>query len=171
MDILRNSKKLQTGIALLFVFLMLEGIQSNYPEISGDIVPKEQDISINNISKLPPVNDDIYMLARLIHAEARGEPIAGQIAVGSVVLNRVESRAFSNSVEEVIFKSGEFCTVRDGQINLPPNPTAIRAARIAAAGWDPSGGALYFYNPTNTTSNWIYSREITTRIGSHVFAV
>ncbi len=114
--------------------------------------------------------DDIYLMARLIHAEARGEPFTGQVAVGAVLVNRLKSGIFPDSIERIIFSSGEFCTVRDGQIYMTPDARAIRAARIAASGWDPTDGALYFYNPAKSTSRWIFTRDVITRIGNHLFA-
>lgn len=116
------------------------------------------------------VNVDIYLLARVIHAESRGEPFEGQVAVGAVLINRLKDSRFPNSLPQIIFKKGEFCTVRDGQIWKIPSQEAIKAARLAAAGWDPSGGALYFYNPVKTTSRWIWSRPVINRIGNHIFA-
>lgn len=113
---------------------------------------------------------DLYLLARVIHAEGRGEPFEGQVAIGAVLLNRLRDSRFPKTLQQIIFKRGEFCTVRDGQIWLPPNDEAIRAAKLAVAGWDPTGGALYFYNPAKTTSKWIWNRPITNRIGRHVFA-
>ncbi|NLY90623.1 MAG: hypothetical protein GX081_03330 [Firmicutes bacterium] len=114
---------------------------------------------------------DLHLLARVIYAEARGEPLEGQVAVGAVLINRVKNPNFPDDLWSVVFKKGEFCTVRDGQIWLQPDATAYRAARLAKAGWDPTNGALYFYNPGKTTSAWIWSRTVTTRIGRHVFAV
>ncbi|HHV93050.1 MAG TPA: hypothetical protein GXX47_00780 [Firmicutes bacterium] len=113
---------------------------------------------------------DIWLMAQLIHAEGRGEPLEGQVAIGAVLLNRLRDSRFPNSVAGVIYEPGAFCTVRDGQINLTPDAKALRAARLAAAGWDPTGGALYFYNPARSTSAWIYTRPVLTRIGRHVFA-
>lgn len=115
-------------------------------------------------------NVNLTLLARIIHAEARGEPIEGQVAVGAVLLNRIRNPRFPNDLWSNIFKRGEFCTVRDGQIWLEPDAAAYRAARLALNGWDPTYGALYFYNPARTTSRWIWSRPVTTRIGRHVFA-
>ena len=115
-------------------------------------------------------NANLNLLARVIHAEARGEPLEGQVAVGAVLLNRLESPRFPNNLWGIIFKRGEFCTVRDGQVWMNPNSQAYKAARLALAGWDPTHGALYFYNPAKTTSKWIWSRPVTTRIGSHIFA-
>ena len=115
-------------------------------------------------------NIDINLLARVIYAEARGEPFEGQVAVGAVLVNRVLSPKFPDDLWSVVFKRGEFCTVRDGQVWLEPNATAYRAAKLAKDGWDPTNGALYFYNPSKTTSKWIWSRPVTTQIGSHLFA-
>ncbi len=115
-------------------------------------------------------NIDIYLLARVIHAEARGEPFQGQVAVGAVLLNRLKDSRFPKSLSQIIFKKGEFCTVRDGQIWKNPSQEAIKAARLAAAGWDPTDGALYFYNPAKTTSRWIWSRPVVNQIGNHIFA-
>lgn len=111
-----------------------------------------------------------WLLARLIHAEAEAEPYMGKVAVGAVVLNRVESPLFPGTVSGVIYEPGAFTPVYDGRINLPPDQTSLRAAQDALRGWDPSFGALYFYNPAKTTSWWVFTRPITTRIGNHVFA-
>lgn len=112
----------------------------------------------------------VYLLARVIYAEARGEPFEGQVAVGAVLVNRLRSSRFPNNLWGIIFGKGEFCTVRDGQVWLTPSNEAYRAARLALSGWDPSKGALFFYNPAKTTSNWIWSRPVTAKIGNHVFA-
>ena len=115
-------------------------------------------------------NDEITMLARLVHAEARGEPYMGQVAVASVVLNRVESPAFPNSISEVIFQPLQFESVANGQFNLEPNQENIKAARSAFNGWDPTQGALFFYNPDKPINPWILSRNIIREIKNHVFA-
>lgn len=114
---------------------------------------------------------DLNLLARVIYAEARGEPLKGQVAVGAVLINRIRNQKFPDDLWSVVFKRGEFCTVRDGQVWLEPDAEAYRAAQLAKDGWDPTNGALYFYNPSRTTSRWIWSRTVTTRIGRHVFAV
>ena len=114
---------------------------------------------------------DVELLARLIHGEARGEPYVGMVAVGAVVLNRVKSSRFPNTIAGVIYQSGAFDAVRDGQINLTPNEQSRRAARDALNGWDPTGGCLYYYNPSTATSSWIWSREVRLSIGDHSFAV
>ena len=114
---------------------------------------------------------DITLLAKLIYGEARGESYVGQVAVGAVVLNRIKSASFPNTMSGVIYQRYAFTAVDDGQINLTPNATARKAAMDAMNGWDPSYGALYYYNPKTATSQWIFSRKTTTTIGNHVFAI
>ena len=116
-------------------------------------------------------SSDVKLLARLIYAEARGEPYQGQVAVGAVVLNRVKSSSFPNTISGVIYQPYAFTCVNDGQINLSPNQTAINAANDAMNGWDPTYGCLYYYNPKVATSKWIYSRKTVVTIGQHVFAL
>jgi len=112
---------------------------------------------------------DVYLLARLVYAEARGEPFAGQVAVASVVLNRMKNSAFPNTLAGVIYEPGAFSVVNDGQINLTPNQTAINAAQDAINGWDPSNGAIYYFNPNKTTNQWIWSRPVIVTIANHRF--
>ena len=112
---------------------------------------------------------DVDLLARLISAEARGEPYTGQVAVGAVVLNRVKSPAFPGSISGVIYQSGAFSCLQDGQFWKPVADSAYRAARDALNGSDPSGGALYYFNPATATSKWIWSRPLITVIGKHRF--
>lgn len=114
---------------------------------------------------------DVELLARLIHGEARGEPYVGMVAVGAVVMNRVRSGKFPNTIAGVIYQSGAFDAVSDGQINLTPNEQSRRAARDALNGWDPTNGCLYYYNPSTATSKWIWTREVRLNIGDHSFAV
>ena len=114
---------------------------------------------------------DVYLLARTIYAEGRGEPYTGQVAIGAVVLNRVRNSAFPNTISGVVYQKHAFTAVSDGQINLTPNETAMKAARDAINGWDPTGGALYYYNPAVATSAWIFDRQTVTVIGKHVFAI
>ncbi len=116
-----------------------------------------------------PASGDVYLLAQCIYSESRGEPYKGQVAVGAVVLNRVKSSSFPNSVSGVIFQRGAFSAVDDGQINLTPNDSALKAAKDAMNGWDPTGGCLYYYNPDKTSNRWIRSRPVVLRIGRHVF--
>ena len=112
---------------------------------------------------------DLNLLARLISAEARGESYIGQVAVGAVVLNRVEHPSFPNTVSGVIYQNNAFSCIKDGQWNQPVADSAYKAARDALNGWDPTGGALYYYNPKTATSSWIRSRPIIMTIGNHVF--
>lgn len=114
-------------------------------------------------------NNDLNLLARVINGEARGESYTGQVAVGAVVLNRVRSSSFPNTISGVIYQPGAFTAVSDGQINKPVVQTCVNAARDAMNGWDPSGGALYYYNPAIATNSWIWSRPVVARIGNHVF--
>ena len=112
---------------------------------------------------------NLYLLARLVYGEARGEPYKGQVAVAAVVLNRVESSQFPNSISGVIYQSGAFSVVNDGQINLSPDESAIKAAQDAMNGWDPTNGCLFYYNPAKTTNQWMLSKPVVLRIGNHSF--
>ena len=114
-------------------------------------------------------SSNVNLLARLVYGEARGEPYTGQVAVAAVVLNRVNSSSFPNTIAGVIYQKGAFNVVDDGQINLSPNSTAIKAAQDALNGWDPSYGAIYYFNPNTSTNKWIWSRPVTVVIGKHRF--
>lgn len=114
-------------------------------------------------------SSNVNLLARLIHGEARGEPYTGKVAVGAVVLNRVKSSSFPNTIAGVIYQSGAFDAVSDGQINLSPDSSALKAAQDAINGWDPSYGAIYYFNPSTATNKWIWSRPLTVTIGKHRF--
>ncbi|GAA0444142.1 spore cortex-lytic enzyme [Lentibacillus halophilus] len=114
--------------------------------------------------------NDIQLMSNAVHGEARGEPYVGQVAVASVILNRVESSTFPNTVSGVIFEPRAFTAVADGQIWLEPNKTAREAALDAINGWDPSGNALYYFNPNTATSDWIWSRPQIKKIGKHIYA-
>lgn len=116
-------------------------------------------------------SSDLYLLAKCVHAEARGEPYVGQVAVAAVILNRVKDAAFPNTISGVIYQPWAFTAVNDGQINLEPNSTAYQAAQDALNGWDPTYGCLYYYNPVTATSKWIFSRQTVVTIGKHVFAI
>ena len=136
------------------------GMTDSYNVLSG---------SNNNNSSY--TSSDLYLLAKTIYAEGRGEPYAGQVAIGAVILNRVNSSAFPNTISGVVYQKGAFTAVADGQINLTPDSTAMSAAQDAVNGWDPTGGAIYYYNPAIATSAWIFSRPTITVIGKHVFAI
>ena len=114
-------------------------------------------------------SSNVNLLARAIYGEARGEPYAGQVAVGAVILNRVKSSKFPNTIAGVIYQSGAFDAVSDGQINLNPDSTSKKAAQDALNGWDPSYGAIYYFNPSTATNKWIWSRPLTVTIGKHRF--
>ncbi|MDE6586301.1 MAG: spore cortex-lytic enzyme [Clostridia bacterium] len=116
-------------------------------------------------------NSDLYLLAKCIYAESRGEPYTGQVAVGAVILNRVNSSKFPNTISGVIYQRHAFTAVSDGQINLEPDKTAMNAAQDAMNGWDPTYGCIYYYNPAVATSSWIFSRKTVTTIGKHIFAI
>ena len=116
-------------------------------------------------------SSDLDLLARCVYAEARGESYVGQVAVAAVILNRVESPDFPNTIAGVIYQPWAFTAVNDGQINLSPNQTAYNAARDALNGWDPTYGALYYYNAKTATNKWIYNKTTTVTIGNHVFAI
>ena len=113
--------------------------------------------------------NDVVLLARLISAEARGEPYSGQVAVGAVVLNRIKHPSFPSTLAGVIYQKGAFSCLEDGQFYKPVSDSAYRAARDAINGWDPSGGAIYYFNPATATSRWIWSRPVIVVIGSHRF--
>lgn len=112
---------------------------------------------------------NLNLLSRLVYGEARGEPYSGQVAVAAVVLNRVSSSSFPNTLSGVIYQSGAFDAVSDGQINMTPDSTAKKAAQDAINGWDPSYGAIYYFNPSTATNKWIWSRPVTVVIGKHRF--
>ena len=114
-------------------------------------------------------NSNVNLLAMVINGEARGESYEGQVAVGAVVLNRVKHSSFPNSISGVVYQNGAFTAVSDGQINKPVQSSCYNAARDALNGWDPSGGAIYYYNPATATNQWIRSRPVICTIGKHVF--
>lgn len=116
-----------------------------------------------------PQRTDVNLLARAINGEARGEPYIGQVAVGAVIVNRTRDPRFPKTIAGVIYQPGAFTAVADGQINARLEPTPQKAANDALNGWDPSGGAIYYYNPAKTTNKWIWSRPVIKRIGKHVF--
>ena len=124
--------------------------------------------SSNNSSSSTNSND-LNLLSRLVYGEARGEPYTWQVAVAAVVLNRVKHSSFPNTIAGVIYQKGAFDVVSDGQINLTPNDTAKKAAQDALNGWDPTNGAIYYFNPSTATNKWIWSRPMTVTIGKHRF--
>lgn len=132
----------------------------------------DNDLSEQNISYAATSNtSDIQLMARAINGEARGEPYEGQVAVGAVILNRVKSSKFPNTIAGVIYQSGAFTAVSDGQINVPieEGSTVYKAAKDAMNGWDPTGGCIYYFNPNTATNKWIWSRPQVKTIGKHIF--
>lgn len=116
-------------------------------------------------------SNDLYLIAKCIYAEARGEPYVGKVAVGAVILNRVEDPNFPNTIYGVVYQPWAFTAVYDGQITLEPDAECYQAAQDAMNGWDPTYGCIYYYNPATATSEWIFSRKVVTQIGKHVFAI
>ncbi|TDG00255.1 spore cortex-lytic enzyme [Paenibacillus piri] len=114
---------------------------------------------------------ELDIMARAIYSEARGESYEGQVAVGAVIMNRIQSDKFPNTIEGVVFQPGAFTAVDDGQFWMTPDATAYKAAQDAVRGWDPTYGSLYYFNPRTATSKWIWSRPQTTQIGNHIFAM
>ena len=126
----------------------------------------------NNVSLAKTTNtSDVQLMARAINGEARGEPYEGQVAVGAVILNRVKDSRFPNSISGVIYQSGAFTAVSDGQINaqISEGSTVYKAAQDAMNGWDPTGGCVYYFNPSTATNKWIWSRPLVKTIGKHRF--
>ena len=140
---------------LFFIFFIDEGIV-------------KEDVSYAASSNS---TSDLQLMARAINGEARGEPYEGQVAVGAVILNRVKSSQFPNTIAGVIYQSGAFTAVADGQINAPidENSTVYKAAQYAMNGWDPTGGCIYYFNPATATNKWIWSRPVVKTIGKHRF--
>jgi len=124
-----------------------------------------------NSGTVTRVSGDSYLLARVIHAEAGSEPYLGKVAVGGVILNRIQNPKFPKTLSGVIYQPYAFESVSNGMVNRSPGGDSLKAARDALSGWDPSGGALYFFNPSKTSNRWIWARQIINRIGKHVFAI
>lgn len=152
------------GIAGIETYKAL-GMNDSVKVLEND---KKPSASTNNSNY---TSSDLYLLAKCIYAESRGESYTGQVAVGAVVLNRVASSSFPNTISGVIYQRHAFTAVSDGQINLEPDKTAMNAASDAMNGWDPTYGCLYYYNPAVATSSWIFGRQTVTTIGKHVFAI
>lgn len=141
------------------------GMNDSYNVLNG------QSPSSGSSSSSNYTSSDLYLMAKAIYAEGRGEPYTGQVAIGAVIMNRLKSSAFPNTISGIIYQKGAFTAVADGQINLTPDQTAYDAARDAMNGWDPTYGCLYYYNPAVATSAWIFNRPVVTTIGKHVFAM
>ena len=153
------------GIAGIETFRAL-GMNDSVKVLEGNKGGSQSTTSNSNYT-----SSDLYLLAKCIYAEARGESYTGQVAVGAVILNRVKSSKFPNTIAGVIYQTNAFTAVSDGQINLEPDKTAMNAASDAMNGWDPTYGCIYYYNPAVATSSWIFGRQTVTTIGKHVFAI
>ncbi len=161
-------------ISILILMLYISLNYSNF-NIFSNLKIYATKTEESSISSNKPVNGDdmVELLARLINGEARGEPYEGQVAVGAVILNRVKSPKFPNTIAGVIYQTNQFSCVKDGQFDvaIEENSTVYKAAQDAMNGSDPTNGALYFYNPSKTKSQWLFSLETTTTIGKHNFAL
>lgn len=160
----------------------INGLYDNDTRLAVELFQKDNNLSLTGaldeatstalgVSDSEQTNNDLYLLAKLIHSEARGEPYTGQVAVGAVVLNRVADAGFPNTLQGVIYQPWAFTALHDGQFDLEPNSTAYQAAQDALNGWDPTYGCLYYYNPATATSKWIWSRTTVVTIGNHIFAI
>ncbi len=161
----------------------VDGIYGSQTEAAVKRFQKQQGLSVDGIAgpqtlkklgitvgSIPQANEaNVNLLARIISAEARGEPYEGQVAVGAVILNRIEHPSFPDTLSGVIYQPGAFTAITDGQFNEPVAESAYRAARDALNGTDPSGGAIYYYNPDKTSNQWIRTRPVIKRIGAHLF--
>lgn len=147
--------------------LVVDGIVGDKTLAALGIVSQSNN-NANNNGKVQN-NQEVMLLARLINGEARGEPYEGQVAVGAVVMNRTRDPRFPSSIAGVIYQPGAFTAIVDGQINAEIQQSSINAARDALNGWDPSGGAVFYYNPEKTTNQWIWSRPLIKVIGKHRF--
>ena len=156
---MKNILKILLSILFIIVLIIFSVVIGN-------------DQKTNNISYSASSSDsDLQLMARAINGEARGEPYEGRVAVGAVILNRVKSSQFPNTIAGVIYQAGAFTAVADGQINVPidENSTVYKAARDAMNGWDPTGGCIYYFNPNTATNKWIWSRPHVKTIGKHRF--
>lgn len=156
------------SISLVCLSLMIFGFSLYVVNIDKIKKPTQAQVGTTNASG---GNSDLYLLAKLVYSEARGEPYTGQVAVAAVCLNRVASPDFPNTISGVIYQPWAFTALHDGQFQLEPNNTAYQAAQDALNGWDPTYGSLYYYNPVTATSQWIFTRQTVVQIGKHVFAI
>lgn len=154
--------KVLAFILVLAMLFVLVGMDLNQAKVGQIVAQKGTTTTSSN---------DVTILAKMITGEARGEPYIGQVAVGAVIVNRVKHNKFPNSIYGVCFQPGAFDAIRDGQYFSPPTSSALKAARAAINGYDPTYGALYYWNPATATSRWIWSRKVMLRIGRHFFGL
>ena len=157
MKLIKNILKM----ILLFIFLTL------FLTLFFDLIGTQEVVEASDAGN----TSDVQLLARAINGEARGEPYEGQVAVGAVILNRVKHPSFPNTIAGVIYQPGAFTAVADGQINVPidESSSVVKAAQDALNGWDPTDGAIYYFNPDTATNEWIWSRPLIKTIGKHRF--
>ncbi len=148
--------------------MVVDGIAGNKTLVALGINPNNVDPN-STASSSTQNNQDVMLLARLINGEARGEPYEGQVAVGAVILNRTRNPNFPSTIAGVVYQPGAFTAIVDGQVHAEMQPNSIKAAKDALNGWDPSGGAIYYFNPSTATSSWIWSRPLIKVIGKHRF--
>ena len=160
---MRKKRLLILICAILLVFILVGGTMEMLDSSQAAAAKKKTGGTVSS--------NDVYVLSKIISGEARGESYLGQVAVGGVIINRVKNPNFPNTLYGVVFEPGAFDAVSDGQYYSPPTASSVRAARAAINGWDPSGGALYYWNPATATSKWIWTRRIIARIGKHVFGL
>ncbi len=165
-DVQKKNNLKQTGI---FDGKTRKALYDDNKKDKKDNQIENQNRQIKDVSR-GASRKDVMMLARVIHGEARGESFEGQVAVAAVILNRTQSGRFPHTVNGVVFEPGAFDAVSDGQIWLDPDAKSVKAAELAMSGYDPTGEAIYYWNPATATSRWVWSRPIITRIGEHVFA-
>lgn len=158
-----RKKRIWLIISAVLLVVILVGVSLETVNRSKAVAAKKTGGTVSS--------NDVYVLSKIISGEARGESYLGQVAVGAVIINRVKNPNFPNSVYGVVFEPGAFTAVSDGQYYSPPSASSVKAAQAAINGWDPSGGSLYYWNPSTATSRWIWSRKIIARIGKHVFGL
>ncbi len=161
-----NENKLKKIIAIITAAVMVVAGYTVFTIYNNDLQSQVRAQSSSGRS------NDVQLLARCVNGESRGEPYVGMVAVAAVILNRVKHPSFPNSIAGVIYQPGAFTAVSDGQINayIDPSSSVYKACQDAMNGWDPSCGAIYYYNPAKTTNKWIYSRQVIGKIGKHIFA-
>lgn len=164
MNLTKVKKIITKTLLFLILILVIFSIVFAILELTGKETKVEASSNSSNTS-------DVQLIARAINGEARGEPYEGQVAVGAVILNRVNDSRFPNTIAGVIYQPGAFTAVADGQINVPidENSTVVKAAQDALNGWDPTDGAVYYFNPDTATNDWIWSRPLIKTIGKHRF--
>ena len=149
--------------------IKVDGLAGNQTLEAIGIVPSKSTSGGTASGKNVTNNNDVALVARLINGEARGEPYEGQVAVGAVILNRTRDARFPSTIAGVIYQPGAFTAIVDGQINAQIEASSTKAARDALNGWDPSGGAVFYFNPATSTNKWIWSRQLIKVIGKHRF--